>query len=53
MRKPKTSLELLKTLRNNWAINPVTRIAENKQKNIKKIRQKAKKEEKQQNDENY
>ena len=48
MRKPKTSLELLRTLRNNWAINPITRIAENENKNIKKIRQRAKKEEKQQ-----
>jgi hypothetical protein len=51
MRKVKTSLELLKTLRNKWTLNPITRIAENEQKNIKKIRQKAKKEGKQQDDE--
>jgi biopolymer transport protein ExbB/TolQ len=52
MRKPKTSLELLKRLRNIWTLNPITRIAENEHKNIKKIRQKAKNEEKQQDDEN-
>lgn len=52
MRKSKTSLELLKTLRNKWTISPITRIAENEHKNIKKIRQKAKKEEINPNDEN-
>jgi hypothetical protein len=51
MRKIKTSLELSKTLRNKWAINPITRIAKDDSKDIKKIRQKAKKEEKQQDDE--
>jgi hypothetical protein len=51
MRKIKTSLELSKTLRNKWAINPITRIAKDESKDIKKIRQKAKKEEKQQDDE--
>lgn len=39
----KSNKELMKKLRNVWTINPVTRISQNKKKNIKKIRQENKK----------
>lgn len=52
MKKPKTNLELLKSLRNTWTINPRTRVKENEKKNIKKQRQASKKLQKLNNDDN-
>lgn len=39
MRKQKTPLELIKSIRNEWRINPRTRVQENELKNKKKRRQ--------------
>ena len=47
----KSNIELLKTIRNTWTINPRTRVAENEKNNIKKIRQENKKKERNYSDE--
>ncbi len=39
MKKKKTALDLMKTIRNEWNINPRTRVQENELKNKKKRRQ--------------
>lgn len=38
-KKKKTTLDLMKTIRNEWNINPRTRVQENELKNKKKRRQ--------------
>jgi|LSQX01.2.fsa_nt_gb hypothetical protein len=43
MRKPKSNLQLILETRNEWTINPVTRVQENKKKDKKKRRQEDKK----------
>jgi len=43
MKRPKTNLQLLKTIRNQWVINPKTRIQEDERLNNKKIREESKK----------
>ena len=43
-KKIKTNYDLLKEIRNQWTMNPVTRVQENEKKNNKKIRQGNKKE---------
>jgi hypothetical protein len=43
MKKRKTTLDLIKTIRNEWSMNPRTRVQENELKNKKKRRQDAKK----------
>jgi len=43
MRQPKTNIKLLKTIRNQWVINPRTRIQEDERLNVKKIREESKK----------
>lgn len=43
-KKMKTSLELMKEVRSEWAINPVTRVHDNDtRKNIKKVRSESRK----------
>jgi hypothetical protein len=42
-KKKKTTLDLIKTIRNEWTINPRTRVQENELKNKKKRRQEEKK----------
>mgnify|MGYP006922193416 FL=1 len=39
MKKKKTTFDLIKTIRNEWSINPRTRVQENELKNKKKRRQ--------------
>lgn len=39
MKKKKTNLDLIKTIRNEWSINPRTRVQENELKDKKKRRQ--------------
>ena len=39
MKKKKTALDLMKTILNEWNINPRTRVQENELKNKKKRRQ--------------
>lgn len=39
MKKKKTTLDLIKTIRNEWSINPRTRVQENELRNKKKRRQ--------------
>lgn len=39
MKKTKTTLDLIKTIRNEWGFNPRTRVQENELKNKKKRRQ--------------
>lgn len=38
-KKKKTTLDLMKTIRNEWSINPRTRVQENELRNKKKRRQ--------------
>ncbi len=39
MRKKKTTLDLIKSIRNEWSFNPRTRVQENELKSKKKRRQ--------------
>ena len=43
MKKKKSTIDLLKEIRNSWVINPRTRVQENDLKNKKKRRQEEKK----------